>query len=380
MTTADLIAIGVILLLAVRGFRRGFVIGVLSLAGLVGGAVIGARVAPALLGDAAARYQPLVALGGAMVLATVGQACGVLAGRWLRGALSLAPLRALDNAGGLLLGGLTGLAMCWAVGAVLLYVPGQTELRRHAQESAILSTLNRELPPERVMGALSRIDSLAAIAGPAANVAAPNPEIVGDPDVRIARESVVRIRGYACGLGIEGSGWVARSELVVTNAHVVGGVERPVVDQRRGPTYTGRVVFFDSTNDVAVLAVPGLRVLALELASPETGAAAALLGFPQNGPYTTTPVRVGRTLSLVGRDAYGRFPTVRKVTAIRGQVREGNSGGPVVDEQGRVLTTVFGGRDGAGKPGGYGVPTDVVRTALQGAAEGKSKETTCVER
>ena len=110
-----------------------------------------------------------------MVLAAVGQACGVLAGRWLRGALSLGPLRALDNAGGLVLGGLTGLALCWAVGAVLLYVPGQTELRRHAQESAILSTLNRELPPERVMGALSRIDSLAAIAGPAANVAAPDP-------------------------------------------------------------------------------------------------------------------------------------------------------------------------------------------------------------
>jgi S1-C subfamily serine protease len=190
----------------------------------------------------------------------------------------------------------------------------------------------------------------------------------------------VRIRGYACGLGIEGSGWVARSELVVTNAHVVAGVDRPVVDQRRGPAYTGHVVFFDATNDVAVLAVPGLRVLALELASPETGAAAALLGFPRNGPYTTTPVRVGRTLSLVGRDAYGRFPTVRKVTAIRGQVREGNSGGPVVDDQGRVLTTVFGGRDGAGKPGGYGVPVEAVRMALEGAAEGKSKKTTCVER
>ncbi len=379
MTTADLIAIGVILLLAARGFRRGFVIGVLSLAGLIGGAVIGARLAPALLGDAASRYQPLVALGGAMVLATVGQACGVLAGRWLRGALSLAPLRALDNAGGLVLGGVTGLALCWAVGAVLLYVPGQTELRRHAQDSAILSTLNRELPPERVMGALSRIDSLAAIAGPAANVAAPDPAIAGDPDVKIARESVVRIRGYACGLGIEGSGWAAASGLVVTNAHVVAGVERPVVDQRKGPTFTGRVVAFDPKNDVAVVSVPGLRVLALELAAPETGSAAAMLGFPQNGPYTTTPVRVGRTLSLVGRDAYGRFPTVRKVTAIRGRVREGNSGGPIVDEQGRVLTTVFGGRDGAGKPGGYGVPTDAVRTALERAAAGRPQATECVE-
>jgi S1-C subfamily serine protease len=137
---------------------------------------------------------------------------------------------------------------------------------------------------------------------------------------------------------------------------------------------------FDPKNDVAVLAVPGLRVLALELAPPGSGVAAAMLGYPENGPYTATPVRIGRTLSLVGRDAYGRFPTVRKVTSLRGRVREGNSGGPVVDEQGRVLTTVFGGRSGPGRQGGYGVPNDAVRAALERAAAGRPQATDCVER
>ncbi len=380
MSIADWIAIGLIGLLALGGFRRGLVTGVLSLVGLVGGAIIGARLAPALLGDGAARYQPLVALGGALVLATVGQTCGVIGGRALRRALPLPPLRAIDNAGGLVLGAFTGLALCWAVGAVLLYVPGQLELRRYAQDSTILSALNRELPPERVMGALSRIDSLAAIAGPAANVAAPDPAVLEDPDVTIAQESVVRVRGYACGLGVEGSGWAAAPGIVVTDAHVVAGVERPVVDRRDGATLAATVIAFDAHNDVALLRVPGLRALALERTEAKPGTAGALLGFPENGPYEATPVRVGRTLSLVGRDAYGHFPTVRRVTAIRGVIREGNSGGPVVDDQGRVLTTVFGGRTGGGRQGGYGIPNEVVRQALSDAAPGRPLSTACIGR
>jgi S1-C subfamily serine protease len=378
MGIADWIAIGAIALFALGGFRRGLIAGGLSLAGLVVGALIGARLAPALLGDAAARFQPLAALGGALALAAVGQTLGVIGGRTLRRGLVLSPLRALDNVGGLVLGAVTGLALCWAVGAVLLYVPGETGLRRYAQESTILSTLNREIPPEEVMGALSRIDALAAIAGPAANVAAPDPAVLDDPDVVIARESVVRVRGYACGLGIEGSGWVAASGLVVTNAHVVAGVDRPVVDRRGGQAFEGTVVAFDAENDVAVVRVPELRALALELGPAGTGAEAAMLGFPENGPYVATPVRVGRTLSLVGRDAYGGFPTLRRVTAIRGPIRQGNSGGPVVDEHGRVVATVFGGRTGAGRPGGYGVPNELVRKALATSADGRPLTTACV--
>jgi uncharacterized membrane protein required for colicin V production len=380
MAVADLIVIAVIVLLALRGFRRGLLVGVLSLAGLVAGAVLGARLAPGLLGDDAGRYQPLLALGAAMTLAMVGQSLGYLGGRSLRGVLTLPPLRALDNIGGLMLGAATGLVLCWAVGAVLLYVPGETELRRYAQESTILSTLNRELPPDEVMGALSRIDALGLIAGPAANVPPPDREVLRTSDVEIARESVVRLRGNACGLGVEGSGWVAAPELVVTNAHVVAGVERPVVDFGRGATFTGTVVGFDAKSDVAVVRVPGLRALALERAPARNGAAAALLGYPENGPYTATAVRVGNTVSLIGRDAYGRFPTVRRVTAIRGRIRAGNSGGPVVDEQGRVMATVFGGRTGSGDPGGYAVPNDRIAEVLADARRGQPLQTSCVSR
>lgn len=381
MAVADLVALGVIVFLALTGFRRGLLTGALSLAGLVVGAVVGARLAQGLLGEGASRYQPLVALAGAMTLAFVGRSLGTMGGRSLRSVLSLPPLRALDSVGGLALGAATGLVLCWAVGAALLYVPGQTELRRYAQESTILSTLNREIPPEDVLGALSRFDALGALAGPAANVPAPDPAVLTDPDVTIARESVVRVRGYACGLGVEGSGWVAAPGLVVTNAHVVAGIERPTIDfGRRGTPLAGSVVAFDRENDVAVVSVPGLRALAFETAPAEQGAAAALLGYPENGPYTAVPARVGRTVTLVGRDAYGRFPTLRRVTAVRGTIRSGNSGGPVVDEQGRVVATVFGGRTGGGEPSGYGVPNELVRKALAAASAGRPLTTDCVSR
>lgn len=380
VAVADLIALGLIALLAVGGLRRGLVVGVLSLAGLIAGALLGARLAPTLLGESAGRWAPLVALGGAMTLATVGQTAGVLVGRRVRNIVGTGPLRTLDNTGGLVLGAVSGLALCWAVGAVLLYVPGQTELRRYAQESAILSTLNRELPPETVIDALGRIDTFAALAGPSADVDPPDPAILEDPDVVIAKESVVRVTGLACGLGVEGSGWVAAPGLVVTNAHVVAGIVRPTVDQRDGRAFEGRVIAFDATNDVAVVHVPGLRVLALEIGVADKGTAAAMLGFPENGAYTATPVRVGRTHSLVGRDAFGRFPTARQATAIRGAIRNGSSGGPVVDAQGRVVTTVFGERTGPGEPGGYGVPTASVQQALVAATAGRPLSTPCVER
>lgn len=378
MSAVDVVALGLVALLALGGFRRGLVVGVLSLAGLVAGAVVGARLAPPLLGEDASRYAPLVALGGAGLLGVLGQSVGVLGGRWLRRTVGIGPLRALDNAGGLVLGALTGLAFVWALGAVLLYVPGQTALRRHAQESLVLSTLNRELPPARLFDVLARVDPLAVLAGPAARVDPPDPAVLDDPDVRAAQQSVVRIRGYACGLGVEGSGWVAAPGVVVTNAHVVAGIDTLVLDRLDGHRVSGRVVSFDADNDVAVVRAPGIGGRPLAVATARAGTPGAMLGFPENGPYTATAVRVGGTQLLVGRDAYGRFPTTRSVTAIRGVIRSGNSGGPIVDAQGRVMTTVFGERTGTGPEGGYGVSTELTERAL--AAEGPPLETACVER
>ncbi|MGI8974458.1 MAG: MarP family serine protease [Gaiella sp.] len=377
MNAADWIALVLVALTMLSGIRRGLVTGVLSLAGLVVGGVLGARLAPDLVGDGS-RYVPLVALGGAAACAMLGQTVGGLAGTWVRRTISIVPpLRLLDSFGGVVLGACIGLALCWVGATVLLYVPGQSELRRNVQESAILSALTDALPPSDVMDALGRVDEIAALIGPSADVDAPVPAIGRDPDVRAARASVVRVRGIACGLGVEGSGWIGAPELVVTNAHVVAGVDRPLVDRGDERTLRAKVVSFDARNDVAVLRVPGLRGTPLLAASRVArGTPGALLGFPANGPYTVTPVRIGRTLRVNARDAYDRPQVERPVVTLRGSVRGGNSGGPAVNANGRVLTTVFAKRRAANE--GYGVPNEVVRSAL--AETRPARATECVAR
>ena len=292
-----------------------------------------------------------------------------------RGLLVLGPLRAFDNMGGLLLGAATGLVLCWAVGATLLYIPGQSSLRRYAQESSILSTLNREFPPNRLIDALDHLDPLAALTGPAANVGPPDPAVLNSAGVNGAALSVVRVVGNACGLGVEGSGWVAAPGLVVTNAHVVAGIDAPMVDRNDGILHSARVVSFDEVNDIAILRVRRLAAKPLPLADAIEATPGAALGYPGNGPYVETPVRLGRVAQIIGRDAYGHFPTPRRVTTIRGALRSGNSGGPVVDAAGHVVTTVFGRR--ADTDGGYGVPTDVVRAAIENAGT-KAVTSSCI--
>ena len=376
MNTVDWLAVVLITLTAISGFRRGLVTGVLSLLGLVGGAIAGAGIAPNLVGEGSA-YVPLVALGGAAIGGMFGQSLGVFLGRSARHSMAiLPPLRLLDSVGGVALGAATGLAICWTVGAVLLYLPGQTELRRLAQESAVVSALTEALPPQRVMDAVGGIDPFATIVGPAAGVGPPEPAIALDPDIRAVRGSVVRIRGYACGLGVEGSGWIVRPGLVVTNAHVVAGVSTPVVDRRDGDAHDASVVSFDAANDVAVLRVPGLPGRALGLADPQRDESAALLGFPGNGPLRVTPVRMGRTAKVAARDAYGRIQLGRPVVALRGDVQSGNSGGPIVDGDGRVIATVFARRRGSDD--GFAVPNEQVTNALANA--GPPLDTACVAR
>jgi S1-C subfamily serine protease len=373
---ADVIAIAVVVLTAIGGVRRGLVTGALSLGGLFAGAIVGAHAVPAIVGDLGG-WTPLVALVGAALGGMLGQTVGLFVGHTARKSmLPLPPLRMLDSAGGVLLGAATGLALCWVAGAALLYMPGQSDLRRVAQQSSILSGLTEALPPERVMDALERIDTFSAIVGPATGVSAPDPEIARDPEIAAARTSVVRVRGFACGLGIEGSGWIVRRGLVVTNAHVVAGVGSPTVDRRDGRGSSATVVAFDAQNDVAILRVPGLKGRPLPLDDPDRGESAAILGFPLDGPYTVTAARLGGTARVAARDAYDRIRIGRNVVGFRGGVQRGNSGGPVLDRDGNVVTTVFARRHGAEE--GYGVPNDAVEGALGNI--GPAVQTACVER
>ena len=377
MTAVDWIALAVIGVAALSGFRRGLVAGALGLGGLVAGAYFGSRLAPQFLGGGDSPWTPLVALGGAVALAGLFQSVGQLAGRTVRTTLFvLPPLRLLDSLGGILLGAATGAVFVWIAGAVALYAPGQTQLREEVQRSRVLGELNERVPPERLLDALERVDPFRQIAGPRPNVEPPDATLLRDAGVHAARASVLRVTGTACGLGISGSAWIAAPQVVVTNAHVVAGVRNARVDRGEGRRLEARVVAFDPRNDVAILRVPGLGGRPLPLAEPQQGTAVAILGYPQSGPFTATAGRIGQTGTVLTDDAYGRGPVRRSITTLRGEVRRGNSGGPAVDAQGRVQTTIFASR--VGDASGYGVPTAVVREALAGAGTNAVSTGPCV--
>ena len=368
MTWVDWVVVAFAALLAIRGAQQGFVAGALALVGLVAGAIVGGRLASSVLQSGShSRYAPLIALGGGLLLIILFQALGLRIGLELRSeVLRIPPLRSLDTAGGFLLGAATGLFLAWAVGVVALQLPGQTSLRREVQRSYVLKQLNSLLPPSSLLQALARLDPFPALGGPVAQVPPPNPQVLRLPGVRAAAPSVVRILGTACGLGIEGSGWIAAPRTVVTAAHVVAGEDVTTVSPFGSSTMlTAQVIGFDSTNDIAVLRVPGLPGRPLPLVDARPGASVAVLGYPEDGPFDATPARIGTTTFALLTDAYGRGPVDRKVTTLRGTLRHGDSGGPAVDGNGAVETTVFAARTGGS--GGFGVASSVVRTDLANA-------------
>ncbi len=371
MTGLDWVIVAFTALMAVYGYAQGFLVGALSLVGFVGGAFVGTRLGPLLLPDGAeSPYAPIFGLMGALfagaVLATGLEGLALALRRRVR-----APgLEILDGALGAALTACVALGIAWIGGAVALQSTKDPQVRRAVQRSAVLRRLNEALPPSgSILNALSRIDPFPSFSGPAVDLSPPNSAIARDPQVKAAGPGVVRILGTACGLGIEGSGWVARPGVVVTNAHVVAGTDDTVV-QKGGedPKLDAQAIYFDPTNDIAVLRVDGLDAPALRLvANPKPGTAGAVLGFPQNGPYDVEPARLGTTETVTSTDAYGRGPVRRSITSLRARVREGNSGGPVVDGGGHVMTTVFAATVGGTQDGGYGVPNDIVRSALSAA-------------
>jgi S1-C subfamily serine protease len=285
----------------------------------------------------------------------------------------LGPSRGVTAVDGLLGAALTGcvaLGIAWIGASVALQSSQDRDVRRAVQRSAVLRELNEVLPPSGpILNALARFDPFPEIDGPPVRVGPPDSAIARDPQVRAAGEGVVRVLGTACGLGVSGSGWIASPGVVVTNAHVVAGTSDTTVQEGgEGTRLDAQAIAFDATNDIAVLRVEDLDAPALRLApDSRAGVNGAVLGYPENGPYDVEPARLGETQTVRSQDAYGRGPVRRSITSLRGDVRSGNSGGPMVDGGGRVVTTVFAATLGAGTAGGYGVPNDVVREALADA-------------
>ena len=369
-------------MLATLGFGRGFVVGVLSFCGFAAGALIGTRVGPLLLPHGSTSpYAPLFGLFGALIAGVI-LATGIegLAFR-LRSTMVIPGMRLIDGFLGAVLGGALGLGIVWILAAVLAQAPNQAQLRGDIRRSAILRGLNSVLPPTGpILNALARLDPLPRVAGPPPSVAPPSTRVARAPGVRAAAPSVVRVLGSACGLAVEGSGWVAEPEIVVTNAHVVAGEQDTTVQQEGGRAQrSASVVAFDPVNDVAVLRVAGLsaRALALE-SSPASGTSGAILGYPENGALDAQPARIGTTQRVLTDDVFGRS-VQRLLTPLSGLVRPGNSGGPLVGADGHVLTTVFAGTV-SGPRGGYGVANSTVASVLaQGVARARADQRVSTE-
>jgi S1-C subfamily serine protease len=372
VTGLDWLIIVFSLAMAAWGYQQGLIVGVLSLGGLAVGAFLGSRLGPALLPEGShSPYAPATALAGALlvggIVAVSMEGVAIGARRRLLGDAGRRRGVALAEAsGGAVLLVALALGLVWLFGAVALNAPGAKGLRKAVQQSAILRALNDAFPPSSgLINALHRIDPRVSIQGPSPDVAAPDSKIARDPEVRAASGSVVRILGTACGLGVEGSGWVAAPGLVVTNAHVVAGEsDTTVTPAGSDSALDATAVHYDPGNDLALLRVSGLDDTPLSFASAvESGTPGAVVGYPENGPLTITPARVGATGPVITQDSYGRGPVTRQLTALRGEVHSGNSGGPLIDGDGEVMGTVFAATT-QGKPGGYAVPNSVVANAL----------------
>jgi S1-C subfamily serine protease len=369
MTAVDWVIAAFCVAMAIWGYQHGLIVGALTLVGFVAGAFVGSRLAPELLAEGSrSPYAPLVTLLAAILLGAIA-AVGIegiargLHRRLVRGRAFFA----LDGAGGAALFFALALALAWLFGAVALNTPGFADVRKTVQRSEILSRLNDAFPPTGVIKALNRIAPTPVIEGPEADVPAPDPAIADDPEIDAAATSVVRVLGTACGLGVSGSGWVAAPGIVATTAHVVAGLDATTGSTSDGTELDAEAVHYDPENDFALLSVSGLDAPSLPLAERAAqGTAAAVLGYPENGPYSVAPARIGTTAEVVSQDSYGRGPVRREMTAFRAEVRSGNSGGPVVDGEGAVLTTVFAASTDRGPESGLGVPNEIVERALGG--------------
>ncbi|MBE2318455.1 MarP family serine protease [Solirubrobacter sp. CPCC 204708] len=368
MTGIDWLIVGVIVLLGLFGWAQGFVAGALALLGFAVGAWLGTRIGPLVLEEGRrSPWSPAFALVGALIAGMVFAIGFEGLGARLRGRVRSPAATALDGFLGSVLTACVGIGIVWVLGALALANGG--DARREVQRSTILQAINTVMPPSSgLLDTLARLDPFPRIDGPEARVPAPTAGIARAEGVRAAAASVVKILGNACGLGVEGSGWVAGDGLVVTNAHVIAGQEDTRVFVRgREPGLDAVAVSFDPRNDLAILRVNGLDAPALTLASnPRSGTSAAILGFPGNGPYDVRAGRVGQTREVITQDAYGQGPVRRSITSLRGAVRSGNSGGPMVDKDGQVVTTVFAATT-SGPRGGFGVPNAIARAALERA-------------
>jgi S1-C subfamily serine protease len=339
------------------GFRNGAIVGVLSLLGFFSGAILGAQLAGPLGTHLAhGRAQVPVAIICVLFLAIVGQ----LLGTWIGGQLKARFVRntgkQVDAGVGSVLGVVSVLLVAWMVAVPLASSP-YPNLAAEASGSSIVRGVN-DVMPNSMRSLYSQLRTYLDQSGfPPVFGDLPSTTIVNVPpppkslpaDVRrhvqTAERSTFKIYGQApsCGRGIEGSGFVISRHHIMTNAHVVAGTDQVSVKVGAGQEVPATVVLYDPQRDVAVLNVPDLKARRLQFAGKPagTGDSAVVLGYPEDGPLNVQPARVRTRATVSGADIYGHGGVRREVYSIRALVRSGNSGGPLLADDGTVLGVVF---------------------------------------
>lgn len=351
----DIAVIAVAVLAAMSGWRYGAIASALAFVGVLGGLAVGIELTPQLVGGVDdARGRLLLGIVVIVVAAVIGEVIGVTIGRYARRFLQRHAVRLVDSAVGALFQAVAVLVTAWLL-AVPVATNTQTEAAAAVRGSWVLGNVDA-LAPSWLRSVPGRLSSLLDTSGlpdvlgpftrtPITDVLPPDPSTVSAPGVVTASQSVFEIRGQApgCQRTLEGTGFVVAPQRIITNAHVVAGTSSVSVMTEGGPL-AATVVLFDSSTDVAILSVPGLQAAPLHFASgpAHSGQESVVLGYPGGGPFTASPARVRDRITLSGPDIYHSTTIKRDVYTIRGSVRSGNSGGPLVAVDGSVLGVVFG--------------------------------------
>jgi S1-C subfamily serine protease len=349
----DLVLVALAAAFGVAGYRQGFIVGALSFLGFIGGAAVGVHYAPTIAralttSQGMRAVLPIVAV---LAAAVIGMLLASALGTVLRSRLRGRPTTVLDSLGGAAINVLAVLLLAWLVGALIPF----PALSRQVNNSILLGGVGRLVPAsaERELATvrgLLNTPPYAQVFGVldpqlAATVPRPDPRVLQAAGLVRDRASIVKIEGLApsCSRTIEGSGFVIGADRVVTNAHVVAGIQRgPDVFTTGGARISARVILFDPRRDIAVLYVPGLGLPTLRLAGPAPFAAGAIVaGYPLDAGFTAVSARVARAELASGPDIYGNSTVLREIYPIRASVRPGNSGGPLIAPSGRVYGMVF---------------------------------------
>ncbi len=384
----DLILIALAAAFAVAGYRQGFIIGILSFAGFIGGVAVGSIFAPRISHAMATSlpWQAFVAILVVFSAAVIGMVIASGIGVAVRSRLRGRPVTVLDSLGGAAVNVVAVLLVAWLIGSFVAYSPFP-EISGQVNDSAVLKAVDGVVPrsaltlpgfpPLRRLLASGPYTQVFSALGAESALAipAPDPAVLNSTGLAVARNSIVKIMGVApsCSKRIEGSGFVISPHHVLTNAHVVAGVtDGPNVTTRRDRQFRATVVLYDPQRDLAVLDVPGLNAHPLQFADQAVfGASAIVAGYPLDQPFTVGPARLDAAESAIGPNIYQNSQVRRQIYPIRALVRPGNSGGPLLAPDGSVYGVVFAAAVSL-KDTGYALTADEVASD---AAQGRNATT-----